>query len=81
MTTKTPMPTVAPTSQPGLPANAMHIGKSTVMMSEETEAFFVVLLSTAHKSKSPRLMNGCTTSMAPDAVATPLPPAKRRVMG
>ena len=38
------------------------------MMSEETDAFFVVLLSTAHKKRSPRLMKGCTTSMAPDAV-------------
>ena len=81
MTTKTPMPIVAPTSQPGFPVSAMHTGKSTVMMSEEMEAFFVVLLSTAHKKRRPRLMNGCTTSMAPDAVATPLPPAKRRVMG
>ena len=81
MTTKTPMPTVAPTSQPGLPASAMQTGKRTVMTSEEMEAFLVVLLSSAHKSKSPRLMNGCTTSMAPDAVATPLPPAKRRVTG
>ncbi|MBW3547951.1 MAG: cytochrome c biogenesis protein CcdA [Actinobacteria bacterium] len=62
-------------------STARTTGISTAITSDPTAALPTALTTTAKTKASPRNTIGAHTSATPAAVATPLPPRKRRVTG